>query len=53
MKAVLRLPAAFTLASGALCVSSARPQATGPGGDVDAAAASQVEVVTVTAHRRE
>jgi len=53
VKAVLRLPAAFTLASGALCVSSAWPQATGPGGDADAAAASQVEVVTVTAQRRE
>ena len=52
VKASLRLPPLFTLAGGALCVTSAWSQAAAPVAD-DAASAPQVEVVTVTAQRRE
>ncbi len=50
----MRLPPLFTLAAGALCVSSAWSQAAqGAAAPDDAASAPQVEVVTVTAQRRE
>ena len=54
MRTVLRIPTLFTLAAGALCVSSAWSQAE-PAANAASAPASdqQVEVVVVTAQRRE